>query len=51
VPTLDADALQGHDGPQVERMSVRITGYSETGYVGVLNNDPRTTGAPGSMAH
>ena len=27
-------------------MWVRITGYSDTGYVGLLNNDPRTVGAP-----
>jgi uncharacterized protein YegJ (DUF2314 family) len=49
VPGCDAKlifTLQGHDAPQVERMWVRITGYSDTGYVGVLNNDPRTTGAP-----
>jgi uncharacterized protein YegJ (DUF2314 family) len=27
-------------------MWVRITGYTETGYVGVLNNDPRTIDSP-----
>jgi uncharacterized protein YegJ (DUF2314 family) len=49
VPGCDAKlifTLQGHDGPQVERMWVRITGYTETGYVGVLNDEPRTAGAP-----
>jgi uncharacterized protein YegJ (DUF2314 family) len=41
--------LKGEDGPHVERMWVRITGYSDTGYLGVLNNDPRTVGAPISL--
>jgi len=27
-------------------MWVHITGYTETGYVGVLNNEPRTADAP-----
>lgn len=49
IPGCDAKlifTLEGHEGPQVERMWVRITGYSDTGYVGVLNSDPRTVGAP-----
>ena len=37
--------LQGSDGVRVERMWVRITGYTATGYVGVLNDEPRTAGA------
>jgi hypothetical protein len=32
--------------PQVERMWVNITGYTEAGYVGVSDNEPRTPGAP-----
>jgi uncharacterized protein YegJ (DUF2314 family) len=49
VPTSDAKlifTLRGAEGPQVERMRVHITGYTETGYVGVLNNEPRTADAP-----
>ena len=49
VPTCDAKlifTLRGRDGPQVERMWVQVTGYTETGYVGVLNNEPRTPDAP-----
>jgi uncharacterized protein YegJ (DUF2314 family) len=49
VPGCDAKlifTLQGCDGLQVERMWVRITGYTDTGYSGVLNNEPLTTGAP-----
>jgi hypothetical protein len=49
VPTSDAKlifTLRGPDGPQLERMWVQITGYSDTGYIGVLNNEPRTQGAP-----
>lgn len=49
VPTSDAKlifTLRGVDGLQVERMWVRITGYTDTGYLGVLNNEPRTPGAP-----
>ena len=49
VPGSDAKlifSLEGRDGVQVERMWVRITGYTATGYVGVLNNEPRTIGAP-----
>jgi uncharacterized protein YegJ (DUF2314 family) len=49
VPGCDAKlifTLQGRDGLQVERMWVRITGYTDAGYLGVLNNEPRTAGAP-----
>ena len=49
VPTSDAKlifTLRGPDGPQVERMWVQVTGYTDTGYIGVLNNKPRTPGAP-----
>jgi uncharacterized protein YegJ (DUF2314 family) len=49
VPTSDAKpifTLRGVEGPQVERMWVHITGYTETGYVGVLDNEPRTPDAP-----
>jgi uncharacterized protein YegJ (DUF2314 family) len=49
VPGCDAKlifTLQGTDGLQVERMWVRITGYTDTGYIGVLQNEPRTTNAP-----
>jgi uncharacterized protein YegJ (DUF2314 family) len=49
VPTCLAKlifALRSAEGPQVERMWVQITGYTETGYVGVLDNDPRTPDAP-----
>jgi len=49
VPGCDAKlifTLQGRDGIQVERMWVQITGYTDTGYSGVLDNQPRTAGAP-----
>jgi len=49
VPGCDAKlifTLQGADGPQDERMWVRITGYTDTGYVGVLNNESRTANSP-----
>ena len=49
VPGCDAKlifTLRGSEGPQVERMWVRITGYTDTGYVGVLQNEPRTANAP-----
>jgi len=49
VPGCDAKlifTLQGRDGVRVERMWVRITGYTDTGYVGVLDSEPRTAGAP-----
>lgn len=49
VPGCDAKlifTLMSADGPQVERMWVRITGYTENGYLGVLNNEPRSSGAP-----
>jgi hypothetical protein len=49
VPGCEAKlifTLRGHDGPQVERMWVRITGFTDPGYAGVLNNVPRTQDAP-----
>src|SRR3954454_15906866 len=49
VPTCDAKlifTLRGAGGPQVERMWVHITGYTATGYVGILNNEPRMPDAP-----
>jgi hypothetical protein len=49
VPTSDAKlifTLRGAKGLQVERMWVHITGYTATGYVGVLNNEPRMADAP-----
>lgn len=49
VPTCVAKlifTLRSAEGPQVERMWVDITGYTDSGYVGVLDNDPRTAGAP-----
>jgi hypothetical protein len=49
VPGCDAKlifALRGHDEERVERMWVHIVGYTETGYAGVLNNEPRTPGTP-----
>lgn len=52
VPGCEAElifTLRTQDGQEVERMWVRITGYTDTGYVGVLNNQPRTEGAP--IAH
>jgi hypothetical protein len=48
VPGCDAKlifTLSSPNGPQVERMWVRITGYTDAGYVGVLNNTPRTENA------
>ncbi len=45
VPGCDAKlifALRGRDEVCVERMWVQIVGYTETGYAGVLNNEPRT---------
>ena len=42
VPTRDAKlifTLRGVSGPQVERMWVNITGYTEAGYVGVSDNE------------
>lgn len=38
--------LRGAEGRQVERIWVQITGYTESGYVGVLDNNPRTAGTP-----
>src|SRR5581483_186874 len=52
VPDCDAKlifALRGVNGTQVERMWVRVTGYTDTGYVGTLNNAPRLEGAPISL--
>lgn len=49
VPESDAKlifTLSGRDGLQVERMWVRITSRTDTGYVGVLNNEPGTPDAP-----
>jgi uncharacterized protein YegJ (DUF2314 family) len=49
VPGCDAKlmfTLNSPDGPQVERMWVRITGYTRTGYVGVLTNQPRMASSP-----
>jgi hypothetical protein len=49
VPGCDAKlmfTLTSSEGPQVERMWVRITGYTDTGYAGVLTNTPRTLDAP-----
>lgn len=49
VPTSAAKlifALRTADGLQVERMWVEITGYSDRGYVGKLDNSPRTADAP-----
>jgi len=49
VPTSDAKlifTLRGAKGSQVERMWVNVTGYTATGYIGVLNNEPRTPDAP-----
>ncbi len=39
-------ALRTDNQPVVERMWVDITGYTDTGYVGVLNNKPRTPNSP-----
>jgi hypothetical protein len=47
VPGCDAKlifALRGRDDVCVERMWVQIVGYTETGYAGVLDNEPRTAG-------
>jgi uncharacterized protein YegJ (DUF2314 family) len=38
--------IRGNDGVGVERMWVRITGYTDTGYLGELNNTPKMAGAP-----
>ena len=54
VPTSDAKlifTLRSPEGLQVERMWVHITGYTETGYVGVLNNEPCTADAPIARGH
>jgi uncharacterized protein YegJ (DUF2314 family) len=48
VPSCDAKLIfsmrDGEGSVVVERMWVQITGYSDDGYVGVLNNEPRTAG-------
>lgn len=52
VPGCDAKllfTLRGPDGPRVERKWVRVTGYTEWGYLGVLNNQPRMNEAPVSL--
>jgi hypothetical protein len=52
VPDCDAKlifTLRGVSETQVERMWVRVTGYTDTGYVGTLNNEPRLEGAPISL--
>jgi len=53
VPDSDAKLiflLRAADGSvAVERMWVRITGYTDDGYVDVLNNEPRTPGVPLSL--
>jgi hypothetical protein len=49
VPGCDAKlifTLHGPAGTSVERMWVRITGYTDRGYLGELNNDPRMEDAP-----
>jgi uncharacterized protein YegJ (DUF2314 family) len=49
VPTCDAKLifnLRGAEGSQIERMWVQITGPTDTGYIGVLNNEPQTPAAP-----
>lgn len=54
VPTSDAKlifTLRSETGPQVERMWVHVTGYSDTGYIGTLNNEPRTRDAPIGLGH
>jgi hypothetical protein len=53
VPECDAKlifTMRRPDGQEVvERMWVQITGYTETGYKGVLNNEPQTDGVPLSL--
>lgn len=50
VPECDAKLifrLRTPDGQEVvERMWVQITGYTETGYAGVLDNEPKSEAAP-----
>jgi uncharacterized protein YegJ (DUF2314 family) len=52
VPGCDAKlifTLRGVREMQVEQMWVRVTGYTDTGYVGTLNNEPELEGAPISL--
>jgi hypothetical protein len=52
VPGCDAKlmfALRGRDEVRVERMWVQIVGYTDTGYAGVLNNEPRIAGTTLSL--
>jgi hypothetical protein len=53
VPESDAKlifTLRAADGTVVvERMWVHITGYTDHGYEGVLNNEPRTPRVPISL--
>lgn len=53
MPECDAKltfTMRRPDGQEVvERMWVQITGYTETGYKGVLNNEPQTDGVPLSL--
>jgi len=52
VPGCDAKllfALRGRDEVRVERMWVQIVGYTDKGYAGVLNNEPRTAGTTLSL--
>ena len=53
VPECDAKlifTMRRPDGLEVvERMWVQVTGYTETGYKGVLNNEPQTDGVPLSL--
>jgi uncharacterized protein YegJ (DUF2314 family) len=49
VPGCEAKlifTLRGDTETQVERMWVRIIGYTDDGYVGVLDNEPRMPDAP-----
>lgn len=49
VPGCDAKlmfTLCTKTGDHVERMWVRITGYTDIGYAGVLRNEPRASDAP-----
>ena len=53
VPECDAKlifTMRTPDGREaVERMWVQVTGYTDTGYAGVLNNEPKTAGVPLSL--
>jgi uncharacterized protein YegJ (DUF2314 family) len=42
-------SLRSANGPQVERIWVHITGYTDSGYIGKLDNEPRTADAPISL--